>query len=46
VRSAGRDGQPPALRAAERYQGLVEAGGWPSLPADLTVKPGERNPAR
>ena len=33
------------LRAAERYQGLVEAGGWPSLPADLTVKPGERNPA-
>ncbi len=33
------------LRAAERYQALVEAGGWPSLPADLTVKPGERNPA-
>ncbi len=33
------------LRAAERYQGLVEAGGWPSLPADLAVKPGERNPA-
>lgn len=33
------------LRAAERYQALVEAGGWPSLPADLAVKPGERNPA-
>ncbi|SFV09745.1 Putative peptidoglycan binding domain-containing protein [Methylobacterium sp. 174MFSha1.1] len=33
------------LRAAERYQGLVEAGGWPALPADLAVKPGERNPA-
>ncbi|MGX7709039.1 L,D-transpeptidase family protein [Methylobacterium sp. Gmos1] len=33
------------LRAAERYQALVEAGGWPALPADLAVKPGERNPA-
>ncbi|AWN53615.1 L,D-transpeptidase family protein [Methylobacterium sp. 17Sr1-1] len=33
------------LRAAERYQGLVEAGGWPALPSDLAVKPGERNPA-
>lgn len=33
------------LRAAERYQALVEAGGWPSLPPDLAVKPGERNPA-
>ncbi|MGF3024617.1 L,D-transpeptidase family protein [Methylobacterium aquaticum] len=33
------------LRAAERYQALVEAGGWPALPADLTVKPGERSPA-
>jgi murein L,D-transpeptidase YcbB/YkuD len=33
------------LRAAERYQALVEAGGWQPLPADLVVKPGERNPA-
>ncbi|MFH6785482.1 MULTISPECIES: L,D-transpeptidase family protein [Methylobacterium] len=33
------------LRAAERYQVLVEAGGWQPLPADLTLKPGERNPA-
>ncbi|TNC09621.1 murein L,D-transpeptidase [Methylobacterium terricola] len=33
------------LRAAERYQALVEAGGWQPLPADLTLKPGERNPA-
>ncbi|WP_128564506.1 L,D-transpeptidase family protein, partial [Methylobacterium crusticola] len=30
------------LRAAERYQAIVEAGGWPALPADLTLKPGER----
>ncbi|WP_048435935.1 L,D-transpeptidase family protein [Methylobacterium platani] len=33
------------LRAAERYQALVEAGGWQPLPAELTLKPGERNPA-
>ncbi|TGD92736.1 L,D-transpeptidase family protein [Methylobacterium nonmethylotrophicum] len=33
------------LRAAERYQALVEAGGWQPLPADLTLKPGEHNPA-
>ncbi|RVU14082.1 L,D-transpeptidase family protein [Methylobacterium oryzihabitans] len=33
------------LRMADRYQAIAEAGGWPDLPADLTIKPGERNPA-
>jgi L,D-transpeptidase YcbB len=33
------------LRMAERYQAFVEAGGWESLPADLVLKPGARNPA-
>ncbi|WP_336485903.1 L,D-transpeptidase family protein [Methylobacterium nigriterrae] len=33
------------LRMAERYQAYVEAGGWESLPADLVLKPGARNPA-
>ncbi|HEV7438705.1 MAG TPA: L,D-transpeptidase family protein, partial [Methylobacterium sp.] len=33
------------LRMAERYQAFVEAGGWESLPADLVLKPGARNPS-
>ncbi|MEH3147549.1 MAG: L,D-transpeptidase family protein [Methylobacterium frigidaeris] len=33
------------LRMADRYQAIAEAGGWPELPADLAIRPGERNPA-
>ena len=33
------------FRMAERYQGIVEAGGWGTLPADLVVKPGARDPS-
>lgn len=33
------------LRMAERYQGLADAGGWGTLPADLVLKPGMRHPA-
>ncbi|GJE18313.1 L,D-transpeptidase family protein [Methylobacterium marchantiae] len=32
------------FRMAERYQGIVDAGGWGTLPADLTIKPGARDP--
>ncbi|MBX9929983.1 MAG: L,D-transpeptidase family protein [Methylobacterium sp.] len=32
------------LKMAERYQGIVDAGGWASLPAGLVVKPGGRDP--
>lgn len=32
------------FRMAERYQAIVEAGGWGTLPADLTIKPGARDP--
>ncbi|MFE1598331.1 L,D-transpeptidase family protein [Methylobacterium sp. ID0610] len=33
------------LRMADRYQAIVQAGGWPSVPAGLSLKPGDRNPA-
>lgn len=33
------------LRMADRYQAMVDAGGWTALPADLVVKPGASNPA-
>ncbi|NEU13185.1 L,D-transpeptidase family protein [Methylobacterium sp. BTF04] len=33
------------LRMADRYQAMVDAGGWVPLPATLTVKPGGRDPA-
>lgn len=33
------------LRMADRYQAMVDAGGWAPLPAGLTVKPGARDPA-
>ncbi|WP_019905780.1 L,D-transpeptidase family protein [Methylobacterium sp. 77] len=32
------------FRMAERYQGIVDAGGWGTLPADLSIKPGARDP--
>ncbi|WP_419952027.1 L,D-transpeptidase family protein [Methylobacterium sp.] len=32
------------FRMAERYQAIVDAGGWGTLPADLTIKPGARDP--
>ncbi|MGY2051526.1 L,D-transpeptidase family protein [Methylobacterium sp. JK268] len=31
------------LRMAERYQGIVQAGGWPRVPDTLSLKPGDRN---
>ena len=33
------------LRMADRYQAIVQAGGWPGVPATLSLKPGERHPA-
>ncbi|ACL59540.1 L,D-transpeptidase family protein [Methylobacterium nodulans] len=33
------------LRMADRYQAIVQAGGWPGVPANLSLKPGDRNPA-
>ncbi len=33
------------LRMADRYQAMVDAGGWAALPADLVVKPGASHPA-
>ncbi|WP_082487277.1 L,D-transpeptidase family protein [Methylobacterium sp. Leaf89] len=33
------------LRMADRYQAMVDAGGWTALPADLVVKPGAGHPA-
>ncbi|WP_036270232.1 L,D-transpeptidase family protein [Methylobacterium sp. WSM2598] len=32
------------LRMADRYQAIVQAGGWPSVPASLSLKPGDRHP--
>ena len=33
------------LRMADRYQAIADAGGWGSLPVDLVVKPGARDPS-
>ncbi|WP_375409662.1 murein L,D-transpeptidase [uncultured Methylobacterium sp.] len=33
------------LRMADRYQAIVDAGGWSTLPVDLVVKPGARDPS-
>lgn len=33
------------LRMADRYQAMVDAGGWTALPADLVVKPGASHSA-
>ena len=33
------------VRMAEHYKALAEAGGWSQVPAGLTLKPGDRNPA-
>jgi len=33
------------MRMAEHYKALAEAGGWTALPAGLSLKPGDRNPA-
>lgn len=33
------------LRMADRYQAMVDAGGWAPLPADLVLKPGASHPA-
>ena len=33
------------LRMADRYQAIVDAGGWATLPVDLVIKPGVRDPA-
>ena len=33
------------LRMADRYQAIVAAGGWSTLPVDLVVKPGARDPS-
>src|SRR3954447_601481 len=32
------------LRAADHYREIVEAGGWPSLPAGTTLKAGDKGP--
>ena len=53
IRAASADPVPtlsPAtfldtLRMADRYQAMVDAGGWTALPADLVVKPGAGHPA-
>ncbi len=31
--------------ALEKYRKIAEAGGWPSLPSALTLRPGQRSPA-
>ena len=33
------------MRMAEHYKALADAGGWSSVPAGLSLKPGDRNPA-
>ena len=34
------------MRAAERYQAIVESGGWPTVPNEaIHLKPGDRSPA-
>ncbi|WP_373319156.1 L,D-transpeptidase family protein [Methylobacterium gnaphalii] len=33
------------MRMAEHYKALADAGGWSQVPAGLTLKPGDRNPA-
>ncbi len=45
---AGDPQQPDALRlqlALAHYRALAAAGGWPVLPADTRLKPGQRDPS-
>ena len=32
------------VTALERYQGLAAAGGWPPLPSDVKIEPGDKGP--